>query len=472
MTAIDPASSAKVRAETDSFGAIEVAGDKYWGAQAQRSLGNFKIGWEKQPKAIVRALGIVKRAAADVNVGLGKLDPKLGKAIAAAAQEVSEGKLDAHFPLTVWQTGSGTQSNMNANEVVSNRAIEILGGVLGSKTPVHPNDHVNMSQSSNDTYPTAMHIACAEEIQHRLLPALRHLHKALDAKAKAWANIIKIGRTHTQDATPLTLGQEFSGYATQAANGVRRIESTLPDLMQLAQGGTAVGTGLNAPKGFAEKVAARIAEITAMPFTSAPNKFEALAAHDAMVMSHGAINTVAASLFKIANDIRLLGSGPRSGLGELALPENEPGSSIMPGKVNPTQCEALTQVCVQVFGNHAAVTFAGSQGHFELNVYNPVMAYNFLQSVQLLADASVSFTDNCVAGIEAREDNIRAALDRSLMLVTALAPKIGYDNAAKIAKTAHKNGTTLRQEAVGGGYVSAEEFDRIVDPKKMIGPEV
>ncbi len=472
MTAIKPANPAHVRAETDSFGAVEVAGDKYWGAQAQRSLGNFKIGWEKQPKPIVRALGIVKRAAADVNVGLGKLDPKLGKAIAAAAQEVSEGKLDEHFPLAVWQTGSGTQSNMNANEVISNRAIEMLGGVLGSKKPVHPNDHVNMSQSSNDTYPTAMHIACAEEIQHRLLPALRHLHKAIDAKAKAWVDIIKIGRTHTQDATPLTLGQEFSGYATQVANGIKRIESTLPDLMQLAQGGTAVGTGLNAPMGFAEKIAARIAELTGMPFTSAPNKFEALAAHDAMVMSHGAINTAAASLFKIANDIRLLGSGPRSGLGELALPENEPGSSIMPGKVNPTQCEALTQVCVQVFGNNAAVTFAGSQGHFELNVYNPVMAYNFLQSVQLLADASVSFTDNCVVGIEAREDNIRAALDRSLMLVTALAPKIGYDNAAKIAKTAHKNGTTLRQEAVGGGYVTAEEFDRIVDPKKMIGPEV
>jgi fumarate hydratase, class II len=471
MTSIKPANPAAARAETDTFGAIEVAGDKYWGAQAQRSLGNFKIGWEKQPKALVRALGIVKRAAADVNVSLGRLDPKLGKAIAAAAQEVAEGKLDEHFPLAVWQTGSGTQSNMNANEVISNRAIEMLGGVLGSKKPVHPNDHVNMSQSSNDTYPTAMHIACAEEIQHKLLPALRHLHKALDAKAKAWAGIIKIGRTHTQDATPLTLGQEFSGYTTQVANGIRRIEATLPDLMQLAQGGTAVGTGLNAPVGFAERIATRIAELTGMPFTSAPNKFEALAAHDAMVMSHGAINTVAASLFKIANDIRLLGSGPRSGLGELSLPENEPGSSIMPGKVNPTQCEALTQVCVQVFGNNAAITFAGSQGHFELNVYNPVMAYNFLQSVQLLADASVSFTDNCVVGIEAREDNIKAALDRSLMLVTALAPKIGYDNAAKIAKTAHKNGTTLRQEAVGGGYVSAEEFDRIVDPKKMIGPE-
>ncbi len=472
MTASKPAAAGKVRTESDTFGMVEVAADKYWGAQAQRSLGNFKIGWEKQPKSIVRALGIVKRASAEVNMDLGRLDPQLGKAIVAAAQEVIDGKLDQHFPLVVWQTGSGTQSNMNANEVVSNRAIEMLGGVMGSKKPVHPNDHVNMSQSSNDTYPTAMHIACAEEIQHRLLPALRHLHKALDAKAKAWAHIIKIGRTHTQDATPLTLGQEFSGYAAQVENGIRRVQSTLPDLMQLAQGGTAVGTGLNAPKGFAERIAARIAEITGMPFTSAPNKFEALAAHDAMVMSHGAINTVAASLFKIANDIRLLGSGPRSGLGELALPENEPGSSIMPGKVNPTQCEALTQVCVQVFGNHTAITFAGSQGHFELNVYNPVMAYNFLQSVQLMADASVSFTDNCVVGIEAREDNIRASLDRSLMLVTALAPKIGYDNAAKIAKTAHKNSTTLRQEAVGGGYVSAEEFDRIVDPKKMIGPEV
>jgi fumarate hydratase class II len=474
MTAIKPhfgSAPTAVRAESDTFGVIEVPGDKYWGAQAQRSLGNFKIGWERQPKSIIRALGIIKRAAAEVNMTLGRLDPKLGQTIAAAAQEVIDGKLDDHFPLVVWQTGSGTQSNMNANEVVSNRAIEMLGGVMGSKKPVHPNDHVNMSQSSNDTYPTAMHIACAEEIHHRLLPALSHLHRALDAKAKAWAHIIKIGRTHTQDATPITLGQEFSGYAAQVEQGIRRIKATLPDLMQLAQGGTAVGTGLNAPVGFAEKVAARIAEITGLPFTSAPNKFEALAAHDAMVMSHGAINTVAASLFKIANDIRFLGSGPRSGLGELSLPENEPGSSIMPGKVNPTQCEALTQVCVQVFGNNAAITFAGSQGHFELNVFNPVMAYNFLQSVQLMADASRSFTDHCVAGIEPREDNIKAALERSLMLVTALAPKIGYDNAAKIAKTAHRNNTTLRHEAVGGGYVSEEEFDRIVDPKKMIGPE-
>jgi fumarate hydratase class II len=470
MTAQPPA-PAKVRVETDTFGAIEVAADRYWGAQAQRSLGNFKIGWERQPGAIVRALGIIKRAAAETNVELGKLDPALGQAIVAAAQEVIDGKLTDHFPLVVWQTGSGTQSNMNANEVIANRAIEMLGGVMGSKKPVHPNDHVNMSQSSNDTYPTAMHIACAEEIHRRLLPALRHLHAALDAKSRAWGHIIKIGRTHIQDATPLTLGQEFSGFATQVANGIRRIESTLPDLMQLAQGGTAVGTGLNAPVGFAEKVAARIAAITGLPFTSAPNKFEALAAHDAMVMSHGALNTVAASLFKIANDIRFLGSGPRSGLGELALPENEPGSSIMPGKVNPTQCEALTQVCAQVFGNHATLTFADTQGHFQLNVFNPVMAYNFLQSVQLLADASVSFTGNCVVGISPREDNIKAALERSLMLVTALAPRIGYDAAAKIAKTAHKAGTTLREEAVKGGYVTAEEFDTLVDPKKMIGPE-
>jgi len=458
------------RTETDTFGPIEVPTDRYWGAQAQRSLGNFKIGWEKQPASIVRALGVVKRAAAEVNMELGRLDPKVGETIVKAAQEVIEGKLDEHFPLVVWQTGSGTQSNMNANEVISNRAIEMLGGEMGSKKPVHPNDHVNMSQSSNDTYPTAMHIACAEEINHRLIPALQKLRNALNDKAQAWAKIIKIGRTHTQDATPLTLGQEFSGYTQQVENGIARIEMTLPALMQLAQGGTAVGTGLNAPVGFAEKVAEKIAAITHLPFTSAPNKFEALAAHDAMVFSHGAINTVAASLFKIANDIRLLGSGPRSGLGELALPENEPGSSIMPGKVNPTQCEALTQVCIQVFGNNSSISFAGSQGHFELNVYNPLMAYNFLQSVQLLADAAVSFTDNCVVGIEAREDNIKAALDRSLMLVTALAPTIGYDNAAKIAKTAHKNGTTLREEALKTGLVTAEDYDRIVRPEDMTHP--
>ncbi|QJP16444.1 class II fumarate hydratase [Starkeya sp. ORNL1] len=459
------------RIETDTFGPIEVENDKYWGAQAQRSLGNFKIGWEKQPLPVVRALGIVKRAAAEVNRDLGRLDPAIAEVIIRAAQEVIEGKLDAHFPLAVWQTGSGTQSNMNANEVISNRAIEMLGGEKGSKKPVHPNDHVNMSQSSNDTYPTAMHIAAAEEVVLRLIPALQELRNALNDKAHAWAHIIKIGRTHTQDATPLTLGQEFSGYTQQVENGIMRIEQTLPALMELAQGGTAVGTGLNAPVGFAEMVAERIAAITQLPFTSAPNKFEALAAHDAMVFAHGAINTVATSLFKIANDIRLLGSGPRSGLGELSLPENEPGSSIMPGKVNPTQCEALTQVCVQVFGNNAALTFANSQGHFELNVYNPVMAYNFQQSVRLLADAAVSFTENCVVGIVPREDNIKAALERSLMLVTALAPKIGYDNAAKIAKTAHKNGTTLREEAVGGGYVTNEEFDAVVRPEKMIAPE-
>ena len=458
------------RTETDTFGPIEVAADRYWGAQAQRSLGNFKIGWEKQPLPIVRALGIVKRAAAEVNKGLGRLDPRVADAIVAAAQEVIDGRLDEHFPLVVWQTGSGTQSNMNANEVISNRAIEMLGGEMGSKQPVHPNDHVNMSQSSNDTYPTAMHVACAEEIVHRLLPALRELHGALDAKAKAWDHIIKIGRTHTQDATPLTLGQEFSGYAKQMENGIARIESTLPGLMELAQGGTAVGTGLNAPVGFAEKVAAMIAQITGLAFTTAPNKFEALAAHDAMVFSHGAINTVAASLFKIANDIRLLGSGPRSGLGELALPENEPGSSIMPGKVNPTQCEAMTQVCVQIFGNNAALTFAGSQGHFELNVYNPVMAYNFLQSVRLMADAARSFTEHCVVGIEPREENIRAGVERSLMLVTALAPKIGYDNAAKIAKTAHKNGTTLKEEALATGLVTEAEYDEIVRPELMTRP--
>ena len=458
------------RTETDTFGPIEVPADRYWGAQAERSRGNFKIGWEKQPQPIVRALGIIKRAAAEVNMDLGRLDPIIGKAIVKAAQEVIEGKLDEHFPLVVWQTGSGTQSNMNANEVIGNRAIELLGGVMGSKQPVHPNDHVNMSQSSNDCYPTAMHIAGAEEIIHRLVPALQKLRNALNDKAQAWKAIVKVGRTHTQDATPLTLGQEFSGYTQQVENGIARIEQTLPMLMQLAQGGTAVGTGLNAPVGFAERVADRIAAIAGLSFTSAPNKFEALAAHDAIVFTHGAINTVAASLFKIANDIRFLASGPRSGLGELALPENEPGSSIMPGKVNPTQSEALTQVCAQIFGNHATITFADSQGHFELNVFNPVMAYNLLQSVRLMADAAISFTDHCVTGIEPRLDNIKASLERSLMLVTALAPKIGYDNAAKIAKAAHRNGTTLREEAVGGGYVSEAEFDELVRPEKMIGP--
>ena len=458
------------RTETDTFGPIEVADDRYWGAQAERSLGNFKIGWEKQPQPIIRALGIVKQAAAITNMALGKLDPKLGESIVKASQEVIDGTLDDHFPLVVWQTGSGTQSNMNANEVISNRAIEMLGGTVGSKKPVHPNDHVNMSQSSNDTFPTAMHIACAEEVAKRLIPALEHLHKARDEKAKAWGDIIKIGRTHTQDATPVTLGQEFSGYAKQIENGIARIRLTLPALMELAQGGTAVGTGLASPAGFAERVAAEIAKLTGLPFTSAPNKFEALAAHDAMVMTHGAITTVAMSCFKIANDIRFLGSGPRSGLGELALPENEPGSSIMPGKVNPTQCEALTQVAAHIHGNNAAIGFAGSQGHFELNVFNPMMAYNFLQSTRLLADAAVSFTDNCVVGIEPRLDNIAKGLANSLMLVTPLKEKYGYDRAAKIAKTAHKNGSTLREEAIKDG-IPADDFDAIVRPEKMIGPD-
>ncbi|WP_353255523.1 class II fumarate hydratase [Hyphomonas sp.] len=464
------AAKTPTRTETDTFGPIEVEADKYWGAQAQRSLGNFKIGWEKQPAPIVRALGIVKKAAAETNMALGKLDPGLGKVIIQASDEVIEGKLNAHFPLVVWQTGSGTQSNMNANEVISNRAIEILGGEMGSKKPVHPNDHVNMSQSSNDTFPTAMHIACAEEVVHKLLPALQVLHNALNDKAQAWKAIIKIGRTHTQDATPVTLGQEFSGYAKQIENGIKRIEMSLPMLMELAQGGTAVGTGLASPAGFAEGVASKISQITGMKFTSAPNKFEALAAHDAMVFTHGAITTAAMSCFKIANDIRFLGSGPRSGLGELALPENEPGSSIMPGKVNPTQCEAMTQVCAHILGNNAAIAFAGSQGHFELNVFNPMMAYNFLQSVQLLADASVSFTENCVVGIEPRLDNIKRGLENSLMLVTPLKEKYGYDLAAKVAKTAHKNGTTLKVEALKLG-ISEADFDAIVRPENMIGPD-
>lgn len=451
------------------MGPVNVPGDKYWGAQAQRSLGNFKIGWEKQPQPIVRALGIVKRAAAEANMALGKLDTGLGAAIVKAANEVIEGKLDAHFPLVVWQTGSGTQSNMNANEVIANRAIEILNGEIGSKSPVHPNDHCNMSQSSNDTFPTAMHIAAAEEITHRLLPALQTLQNALNDKAQAWSAIIKIGRTHTQDATPVTLGQEFSGYAKQLENGLERIEGTLAGLLELAQGGTAVGTGLSAPIGFAEGVADKIAQITGLNFSTAPNKFEALAAHDAMVHAHGAITTVAMACFKIANDIRFLGSGPRSGLGELALPENEPGSSIMPGKVNPTQCEAMTQVCAHIHGNNAAISFAGSQGHFELNVFNPMMSYNLLQSIRLLSDAAVSFAENCVIGIEPRLENIQKGLENSLMLVTPLKEKYGYDRAAKIAKTAHKNGTTLREEAIADG-IPADDFDAIVVPAKMISP--
>ena len=459
------------RIETDSFGPLDVPADKYWGAQTQRSVQNFRIGWERQPVAIIRALGVIKRACALVNIDEGAIAPDLGRAIAAAAQEVIDGKFDDNFPLVVWQTGSGTQSNMNANEVISNRAIEMLGGVKGSKKPVHPNDHVNMGQSSNDTFPTAMHVAIAMSARDVLLPGLEKLHTALAAKSVAFKDIIKIGRTHTQDATPLTLGQEFSGYAHQVAQGIMRVNKILPEIYELAQGGTAVGTGLNTKKGWDVAIAAKIAAVTSLPFVTAPNKFEALAAHDAMVMFSGALKSVAAGLFKIANDIRLLGSGPRSGLGELILPENEPGSSIMPGKVNPTQAEALTMVCAHVMGNDAAVGFAGSQGHFELNVYNPMMAYNVLQSMQLLGDAAASFCDNMVVGIKADVARIDRLMKESLMLVTALAPTIGYDAATKVAKTAHHNGTTLRQEAIALGYVDGATFDRVVRPQDMIGPK-
>ena len=459
------------RTESDSFGPLDVPADKYWGAQTQRSLMNFPIGWERQPIAIVRALGVIKQACAEANKARGALEEERADAIIKAASEVASGQHDEHFPLVVWQTGSGTQSNMNANEVIANRAIEILGGVVGSKDPVHPNDHCNMAQSSNDTFPTAMHIAAATTAHQLLLPALERLRATLTEKADAFDDIIKIGRTHTMDATPMTLGQEFSGYAHQVAMSVERVKHALPRLYELAQGGTAVGTGLNSPIGWGETVAANIARLTDLPFVTAPNKFEALASHDAMVEMSGALRAAASALFKVANDIRFLGSGPRCGLGELMLPENEPGSSIMPGKVNPTQCEALTQACAHVMGNDAAVGFAGSQGHFELNVYKPMMAYNVLQSMQLLGDSANAFTDNCVVGINANTDRIDKLMRESLMLVTALAPTIGYDNATTVAKTAHKNGTTLREEAIALGFVDEETFDRVVRPEQMIGPK-
>ncbi|HYJ43265.1 MAG TPA: class II fumarate hydratase [Xanthobacteraceae bacterium] len=461
---------AKARTETDTFGPIEVPADRYWGAQTQRSLENFRIGTERMPRPLIRALGAVKRAAAEVNRDLGLLDAKRARAIVAAAQEVIDGKLDEHFPLVVWQTGSGTQTNMNMNEVIANRANEMLGGKLGAKSPVHPNDHVNMSQSSNDSFPTAMHIAAADEIARLLDPALAHLQAALTRKSKEFSKIVKIGRTHLMDATPLTLGQEFSGYAAQVKSGIVRMRLALKELYPLAQGGTAVGTGLNAKPQFAKAFAKKVAALTKLPFVTAPNKFEALASHGAYAFAHGALNALAIDLFKIANDIRLLGSGPRSGFGELMLPENEPGSSIMPGKVNPTQCEALTMVCCQVFGNQTAITAAASNGHLELNVYKPVLAHCMLQSIRLLADAARSFTDNCVVGIRANEARIRELTERSLMLVTALTPVIGYDKAAAIAKAAHRNGTTLRDEAIRLGHLSGKEFDRLVRPEQMVRP--
>ncbi|HYD19753.1 MAG TPA: class II fumarate hydratase [Patescibacteria group bacterium] len=459
------------RIETDSMGQVEVPARKYWGAQTQRSVQNFRIGTERMPLPLVRALGVQKKAAALANMELKILDEKIGDAIVSAAEEVMDGTLNEHFPLVVWQTGSGTQTNMNINEVVSNRAIEILGGEIGSKKPVHPNDHVNMGQSSNDTFPTVMHIAAVEQINHELLPAMEKLMKALAKKSKEFTKIIKIGRTHLQDATPVTLGQEFSGYATQVKYGIERVNACLPRLSQLAQGGTAVGTGLNCKRGFAPLFAKKVSEITGLAFTSAENKFEAMAAHDAIVEASGALNTLACSLMKIANDIRLLGSGPRCGIGEIHLPENEPGSSIMPGKVNPTQSEAMTMVCAQVMGNHTTISIAGSNGHFELNVFKPVMIYNLLQSVRLLADACNSFTDNCVVGIEPNTDRIKKLLDESLMLVTALNPVIGYDNAAKIAKKALREDKTLKQAAIALKLLTSEAFDEAVRPENMIGPK-
>src|SRR6202161_3229072 len=464
------ASSPPTRSETDSFGPIDVAADRYWGAQTERSRRNFRIGHDRMPMPLIHALAMVKLASAETNRELGLLDRRRAGAITRAAREVIDGKLDDHFPLVVWQTGSGTQTNMNLNEVIANRANELLGGERGAKQPVHPNDHVNMSQSSNDSFPSAMHIAAATRIAADLVPALNELHRALRQKEKAFAGIVKIGRAHTQDATPLTLGQEFSGYAAQVASGIARLRLAVRDLYPLAQGGTAVGTGLNSKPRFARLFARHVARMTKMPFTSAANKFEALASNDAYVFAHGAINSVATGLFKIANDIRLLGSGPRSGLGDFILPENEPGSSIMPGKVNPTQSEAMTMVCCQVFGNHTTITVAGSQGHFELNVYKPVLAYGMMSSIELLSDVSRSFTEHCVEGIRADEKRIRELMERSLMLVTALAPKIGYDNAAKVAKSAHARGTTLKEEAVRLGFVSAAEFDRLVQPEKMTHP--
>ena len=460
-----------IRVETDSMGEVRVPADRLWGAQTQRSKENFRIGEERMPRELIHALGLVKSAAAVSNRKLGLLTDDVADAIEQAAQRVASGELDHEFPLSVWQTGSGTQTNMNANEVIANLATLSLGGAVGSKEPVHPNDHVNRSQSSNDTIPTAIHVAAVRALKEKLLPQLETMLAELDGKASGWSDLVKIGRTHTQDAVPLTLGQEFSGYAQQLRMGIARIQQTLPGLLDLAQGGTAVGTGLNAPAEFGRLVVEELAQTTGHPFTCAPNRFEALAGQDALVFAHGALNTLAASLYKIANDIRLLGSGPRSGLGELALPANEPGSSIMPGKVNPTQVEALTQVCAQVFGNHAAITFAGSQGQFELNVYRPLVAYNFLQSVRLLTDASRSFTDHLLKGLQPRRENIAAGVENSLMLVTALAPEIGYDKAAEIAKRAHSEGSTLREAAIASGFVSEADYDRIVRPEAMVGPD-